>query len=86
MRFDVPAQPAASALNAFAMQADIALIFSYDLVAGVRTPALRGRYTVDAGLARLLRGTGLAHRRAGAGAYLVCAPAECAADRGSADR
>lgn len=32
--FDVPIQPAASGLNAFAEQADITLVFSQDFVAG----------------------------------------------------
>lgn len=77
VRFDIPAQAAGPALNAFARQADITLIFSYDLVADDRTHALRGRYTVDRGLTLLLAGTRLGYRRARDGTYLICPRASC---------
>jgi hypothetical protein len=86
-QFDVPAQPAASALNEFARQADITLIFSYDLVTGIRTRTLRGRYAVNEGLTRLLKGTDLQYRRVGNGAYLICRRASCeAASNHSGDK
>lgn len=75
--FDIAAQPAASALNEFAQQADVTLVFSYDAVAGMRSQALRGRFPVDEGLARLLQGTPLLYRKSGDGGYLVCPPAHC---------
>jgi hypothetical protein len=75
--FAIPAQPAGAALNEFAKQADITLIFSYDLVVGERTPSLNGRFTVDEGLTRLLNGTSLGFRQAANGAYLICARALC---------
>jgi len=77
MPFDIPAQPAGPALNEFARQADIALIFPYDLVANDRTRALQGRYTVDRGLAVLLDGTRLGYRRAVDGTYLICLRTAC---------
>lgn len=61
--FDVPSQPAASALNAFAEQADITLVFSQDLVSGVTTRPLLGAYTTADGLQVMLEGTGLAIKR-----------------------
>lgn len=76
-RFDIPAQPAGVALNEFARQADITLIFSYDLVADDRTHVLKGRYTVDHGLTRLLEGTGLSYRQAADGTYLICPRDAC---------
>lgn len=76
-RFDVPAQPAERALNEFARQADITLIFSYDLVAGDRTRELKGKYTVDHGLIHLLEGTRLAYRQAADGTYLICRRDAC---------
>lgn len=76
-RFDIAAQPAASALNEFARQADVTLIFSYDLVTGVQSQPLQGRYSIDDGLARLLLGTPLVHRRSTEGAYLICLFAAC---------
>lgn len=75
--FDIPAQSAASALNEFAKQADVTLIFSYDLVAGERTRALKGNFTVDDGLSRLLGGTPLGYRQAMDGTYLICPLASC---------
>ena len=75
--FDIPAQPAASALNEFAKQADITLIFSYDLVAGENTRRLKGGFSVDEGLTRLLAGTSLDYRQATEGTYLICARASC---------
>jgi hypothetical protein len=75
--FDIAAQPAAAALNEFARQADITLFFSYDLVAAARTRALKGRYTVDDGLARLLAGTGFGYQQVGDDAFLICRPSSC---------
>ena len=57
--FDVPAQPAASALNAFAEQADITLVFSQDAVGRLTTPALEGEFTTIEGLTNLLKETGI---------------------------
>lgn len=75
--FDIAAQPAASALNEFAKQADITLIFSYDLVAGESTRPLKGRFTVDVGLTLLLTGTPLGYRQAADGTYLICLRTSC---------
>lgn len=75
--FDIPAQSAASALNEFAKQADVTLIFSYDLVAGERTRALKGNFTVGDALARLLHDTPLGYRQAVDGTYLICPLASC---------
>lgn len=62
-QFSVPAQPAAAALNKFAEQADITLVFSQDLVAGVTTRPLVGTYTTSEGLRAMLEGTGLTIQR-----------------------
>lgn len=75
--FDIPAQPAALALNEFAKQADITLIFSYDLVAAERTRPLQGSFAVSDGLTRLLHGTPLGYRQGVDGAYLICPLASC---------
>jgi outer membrane receptor protein involved in Fe transport len=61
--FNVPAQPAASALNTFAAQADITLVFSQDLVQGITTHPLQGNYTTADGLQAMLEGTGLSIQR-----------------------
>lgn len=85
-RFDIAAQPAAPALNEFARQADITLFFSYDLVAAARTGPLKGHYTVDDGLARLLAGTGFGYQQVGDGAFLICRLPSCKPSRGAEGR
>lgn len=57
--FDVSEQPAAKALNSFAEQADITLVFSQDLVQGMTVHPLHGTYTTMDGLRAMLEGTGL---------------------------
>jgi TonB-dependent receptor len=57
--FDIPAEAATDSLPAFAAQADVQLVAPSSKLAGVRTPAVKGRFGTDAALRRLLRGTGL---------------------------
>lgn len=80
-RFDVPRQPAAAGLNEFARQADITLVFSYDLVAHAVTGELRGRYSINQGLALLLTGTGLGYQQVGQGVFTVCGHISCSPDK-----
>jgi iron complex outermembrane receptor protein len=58
-RFDVPAQPAATAIPAFARQAGLQILAPEAAVKELRTQAVVGVYSTDAGLALLLQGTGL---------------------------
>jgi len=69
--FEIPAQPAANALNAFAEQADITLVFSQDAVAGVTTEPLQGGYATDRGLDVLLQGTDLTWQASGDGVVSI---------------
>jgi len=57
-RFDIPAQPLSSALQAFATQANMQLMYVYDLVAKMRGNEVRGDLDKHAALALLLRDTG----------------------------
>jgi hypothetical protein len=83
-RFDVPRQPAAAGLNEFARQADITLVFSYDLVAHAVTGELRGRYSINQGLGLLLTGTGLGYQQVGQGVFTVCGHSSCSPDQSGA--
>jgi len=88
-RFDIPAQPAAAGLNEFARQADIALVFSYDMAVGARTRPVTGTFTVDEGLGHLLKDTGLNYRILSDHTYAICAEAQCessALSHGSGER
>ena len=57
--FEIPAQPADRALNEFARQANLVVLFPYEEVSRVSANRLSGKYTVAAGVATLLRNTGL---------------------------
>ena len=69
--FDIDAQAASSALNEFARQADVTLVFSSELVEKHQTPAVRGDFTVIDGLKRLLDGTGLSFNQIAASTIAI---------------
>lgn len=52
--FDVGAGPAVETLKEAARQADVEFIFSSDLVQGLKTPAVRGKYAPKEAFERLL--------------------------------
>lgn len=84
--WQIPAGPLADALAAFASTAGISLIATPDLLAGRRTAGLSGRWTIDAGLAQLLQGSGLTAVGRGAGAWAlraVPAPAPASGSDGA---
>jgi outer membrane receptor protein involved in Fe transport len=64
-RFDIPAQPLGQALNQLALQSNREILFSPGLTAGRRSPILKGVFTPEEALARLLSGSGLAVRLEG---------------------
>lgn len=78
-RFDIRRQSAAEGLNEFARQANITLLFSFDLVSQTDTRELHGDYSVDKGLHVLLDGTGLDFQQVGPATYTICDHARCAA-------
>ena len=57
--FDVPAQPAVTAIPAFARQAGVQIVAPAAHLKGRMAQAVKGEMEVDAGLTRLLSGTGL---------------------------
>jgi outer membrane receptor protein involved in Fe transport len=57
--FDIQTQSTASALNEFARQANITLVFSSTLVAKHQTVGVQGDFTLQVALRKLLEGTGL---------------------------
>ncbi|MGH1557549.1 STN domain-containing protein [Caulobacter segnis] len=58
-KFDVPEQPAATGIPQFGKQAELQILAPQGAVQGKRVNAVRGAYTVEDGLARLLRGADL---------------------------
>ena len=58
-RYAIAAGPLGPALNLFAQQAHVALLFDSKTVAGLNTAGLQGEFPVAQGFALLLRGSGL---------------------------
>lgn len=73
---DVPAQPAARGIPAFAKQAGVQILASGALVQAKRTNRVKGNFTVEEGLRRLLEGTGLSASRMDANGIIIIRAAE----------
>lgn len=69
--YDIPAGALSSALTRFAAEAGILLSADAALTAGKTTRGLRGSYSPDEGLARLLDGTGLEGAASAGGGYTL---------------
>lgn len=69
--FDIPAQDLSSALRAFGQASGQQLAFDEASVRGKRAPTLTGAYTAEAGLKRLLNGTGLSAQPTASGVYAI---------------
>jgi len=74
-RFDVPAQPAETAIAMIGHQAGIQIVAARALTDGKKTPAVRGTMSVDEALSRLLAATGLVVKATGPQTYAVVDPA-----------
>lgn len=85
--FDVPAQPAATGVAAFARQADVQVLVSAADAQDRRTNAVRGAYSVTEGLRMLLAGTGLSAQSTGPQTWTVVRtpPVEAAAPLAAAE-
>lgn len=57
--FSIPAGPLDAALDAYAQQAGVQLLYTADLVAGLRTPGVNGRREPEQALQQLLAGSGI---------------------------
>lgn len=71
MAFDLPAQPLAEALETFGALTGWSGFYQADKVAGLRAPALAGRYPPEAALRLLLQGSGLALHFTAPGAFVL---------------
>ncbi len=69
--YNIPAGNLDRVLNGFAAATGIHLAIDGSLTTNLSSPGLQGRYTVDAGLAEILSGTGLLARRQADGSYTL---------------
>jgi len=69
--YDIPSEPLSKALRDFGQVSGRQIIFTEDLVRGHATPGLRGDYSSDDALARLLTGTGLRSELSPSGAIMI---------------
>src|SRR6185437_5013791 len=69
--FDIPAESLGTALNEFARQADVTLLFASTLVAHAQTSGVHGDLAVSAALGQVLGGTGLAFRQVSPSAIAI---------------
>ena len=69
--FDLPAQSADRALLAFAKQANVDVLFSFDALRAVQSNAVIGRLEIVDAIERLLRGTGFVARRSGDAKWVI---------------
>ncbi|MBH3430893.1 TonB-dependent siderophore receptor [Pseudomonas alkylphenolica] len=69
--FDVPASSLEKSLNAVARQSSAQILFASDITANKTAPALKGRYTLQEALERLLGNSGLTAQERDEHTYLV---------------
>lgn len=69
--FDIPAQPLASALDAYSATTGLMAVYNGNLAAGRLSNAIRGRLTPQAALPLLLKGTGLVAEYTSSEAFVV---------------
>lgn len=69
--YDIPAGPLGAALNRFAQQSGVAIIYQSQALNGLTSSGLRGSYAVDAGFTVLLQGSGYVAMKGENGYQLV---------------
>lgn len=69
--FEIGAGPLEAGLVVYARQSGVQLLYTADLVAGLRTPGINGRFEPDAALDRLLSGSGIGWTRSRPGVVAV---------------
>lgn len=71
LAFDIPAQELGAALKALGAAANEQVLFSERVVAGLRSPDLKGEYSIEEAIELLLEGTGLTAERTPSGVFLI---------------
>src|SRR6266853_6413033 len=71
---NIPAQDLGSALKTFGVAVNEQILFSNDVVTGLRSTAVKGEYTTKAAISILLKGSGLQADRTPSGVLLIRRP------------
>jgi TonB-dependent receptor len=79
--FDIQQQRADGALTALANQADISVVFDFDVVSQHQTQQLKGRYTIRKAVGLLLAGTPLKYEFNNSGHLIITKVEELAGER-----
>jgi hypothetical protein len=75
--YDIPAQPLASALDAYALTSGMQVLYETEMVTGRRSSQTKGRFDSDTALQNILTGSGLIARRTDVDAFIIIeAPAD----------
>ncbi|MGK2255578.1 MAG: iron complex outermembrane receptor protein, partial [Brevundimonas sp.] len=82
--FEIAGGALDAALVAYARQANVQLLYTADLVAGLRTQGVVGRHPPEAALRRLLAGTGIRWSRSRPGVIVLRRSSNAQADLGEA--
>ncbi|MDR3511188.1 MAG: TonB-dependent receptor [Caulobacteraceae bacterium] len=83
--FNIPAESLSKALRDYGRASGRQLIFTEDLVRGLKAPAVRGSFTAEQVLARLLQGSGLTAQVSDKGVIMIVrAPGRSAANGAAA--
>ncbi len=69
--FDIPAQPLPDAINSYSRQAKLQIFFPSEQIARLRSVALKGNFTPDDALRRLIAGSGLEVARKANGTIML---------------
>ena len=70
-RFDIANEPLSRALRSYSQIAEQEIIFTEDVVAGFGAPTVKGEFTPQEALEKLLEGTGLIAARSPSGAIMI---------------
>ena len=69
--FDIPSQPLGAALNQFAQQSKIEILFSSQVARDLNSPAIQGKMEPREALAMLLAQSGLSYRATPTGSFVI---------------
>ncbi|HEY8509244.1 MAG TPA: TonB-dependent receptor [Steroidobacteraceae bacterium] len=78
-RFDISNQSLSQALRSYGQICGEEIIFTEEVVAGARPTSLKGEFTTEEALRKLLEGTGLVAERSPSGALMILRPTSPAA-------